>query len=47
MGETALDEDTVDEYLIEMKNHYTADKVGFYRQLREEMSPNDRSSTTF
>ena len=27
MGETALDEDTFNEYLEEMKEHYTADKV--------------------
>lgn len=27
MGETALDEDTFNEYLEEMKDHYTADKV--------------------
>jgi len=27
MGETALDEDTFDEYLMEMKDNYTAEKV--------------------
>ena len=27
MGETSLDEDTFDEYLSELKEHYTADKV--------------------
>jgi len=27
MGETALDEDTFNDYLEEMKEHYTADKV--------------------
>jgi hypothetical protein len=27
MGETALDEDTFNEYLTEMRDHYTADKV--------------------
>ena len=27
MGETALDEDTFNEYLVEMREHYTADKV--------------------
>jgi hypothetical protein len=27
MGETALDEDTFQEYLSEMKQQYTADKV--------------------
>ena len=27
MGETALDEDTFNEYLEEMKEHYTAEKV--------------------
>lgn len=28
MGETALDEGTFDEYLMEMENHYSAEKVG-------------------
>ena len=27
MGETAIDEDTFEEYLNEMRDHYTADKV--------------------
>ncbi len=27
MGETALDEQIFDEYLAEMRDHYTADKV--------------------
>lgn len=27
LGETALDEDTFNEYLAEMREHYTADKV--------------------
>jgi len=27
MGETALDEETFDEYLQEIGQHYTADKV--------------------
>lgn len=27
MGETAIDEATFDEYLDEMREHYTADKV--------------------
>ena len=27
MGETALDEETFDEYIQEMRQHYTADKV--------------------
>jgi hypothetical protein len=27
MGETALDEETFNEYLAEMREHYTADKV--------------------
>lgn len=27
MGETAIDEETFQEYLNEMKEHYTADKV--------------------
>lgn len=29
MGETALDEETFQEYLTEMRQHYTADKVGY------------------
>lgn len=28
MGETAIDEETFNEYLEEMRQHYTADKVG-------------------
>ena len=31
MGETALDEDTFNEYLSEISSHYTADKVSFLR----------------
>ena len=27
MGETAIDKDTFEEYLNEMRQHYTADKV--------------------
>jgi hypothetical protein len=27
MGETALDEEVFEEYLTEMREHYTADKV--------------------
>jgi hypothetical protein len=27
MGETSLDEETFNEYLAEMREHYTADKV--------------------
>lgn len=27
MGETALDEETFDDYIQEMRQHYTADKV--------------------
>ena len=27
MGETAIDEETFNEYLEEMRQHYTADKV--------------------
>lgn len=27
VGETSLDEETFDEYLAEMREHYTADKV--------------------
>jgi hypothetical protein len=30
MGETALDEQTFEEYLAEMREHYTADKVCVY-----------------
>ena len=29
MGETALDEQIFEEYLAEMRDHYTADKVWF------------------
>ena len=29
MGETALDEQIFEEYLAEMRDHYTADKVSF------------------
>ena len=46
MGETALDEDTFDEYLIEMRNNYTPEKVGFHYQPPENVDPNDRSSIT-
>ena len=28
MGETALDEETFQQYLAEIREHYTADKVG-------------------
>lgn len=31
MGETALDEETFQEYLTEMRQHYTADKVRYGR----------------
>ena len=30
MGETAIDEETFDEYLAEIRDHYTADKVSCY-----------------
>jgi hypothetical protein len=43
IGETALDEDTFDEYLTEIKEHYTADKVK-NRGLLEVVDVN-RSST--
>ena len=33
MGETALDEDTFNEYLEEMKEHYTAEKVSTDRHI--------------
>jgi len=36
MGETAIDEDTFDEYLVEMKNQYTAEKVRFHQQSVEK-----------
>lgn len=32
MGETALDEETFQDYLTEMRDHYTADKVSFVIQ---------------
>ena len=46
IGETALDEDTFDEYLMEMKNHYTAEKVRSHRHLKENMNLNDHFSIT-
>ena len=30
MGETAIDEDTFNDYLSAMREHYTADKVRVY-----------------
>lgn len=30
MGETAIDEDTFNDYLAAMREHYTADKVRAY-----------------
>lgn len=30
MGETSIDEDTFEEYLTEMRDHYTADKVSSF-----------------
>jgi hypothetical protein len=33
MGETALDEEIFNEYLAEMREHYTADKVSGEEQL--------------
>ena len=30
MGETALDEETFNDYLTEMRTHYTADKVRYF-----------------
>ena len=30
MGETAMDEETFDEYLAEIRDHYTADKVSLF-----------------
>ena len=47
MGETALDEDTFDEYLIEMRNHYTAEKVRFHSKLRMVVDPDDNFSITY
>lgn len=43
MGETALNEDTFNEYLAEMREHYTADKVsgsfkGEYSLLTKDLS---------
>lgn len=35
MGETHLDEDTFDEYLIEIRDNYTPEKVRFYSQRRQ------------
>lgn len=30
MGETALDQETFNDYLTEMRTHYTADKVRYF-----------------
>lgn len=41
MGETALDEEIFEEYLAEMRDHYTADKVCFilHRAVSSFSSP--------
>ena len=41
MGETALDEEIFEEYLAEMRDHYTADKVCFilHRAVSSLTSP--------
>jgi hypothetical protein len=46
MGETALDENIFDEYLIEMRNHYTPEKVWFSSQPRTGVCPDDDFSIT-
>ena len=47
MGETALDEQLFEEYLTEMREHYTADKVCIRSDLRHVRSLIPPSSTTF
>lgn len=46
MGETDLDEDTLDEYLMEMRNNYTAEKVRFLRQPTKNVALDDHFSIT-
>ena len=46
MGETALDEELFEEYLTEMREHYTADKVCIKPDLRTDSSLILPSSTT-
>lgn len=46
MGETSLDEDTFDEYLMEMKTHYTVEKVWCRLKSRTNVDPDDGFSTT-
>ena len=46
MGETYLDEDTFDEYLMEMRNNYTAEKVRFHRQSTTIVDLDDHFSIT-
>lgn len=46
MGETALDEQLFEEYLTEMREHYTADKVCIRSDLRHDRSLILPSSTT-
>ena len=46
MGETDLDEDTFDEYLMEMRKSYTAEKVRFRRRPATNVGLDDRFSIT-
>jgi len=46
LGETALDADTFDDYLMEMKNHYTAEKVWSHQQPTKSTNLNDNFSIT-
>ena len=46
MGETDLDEETFDEYLMEMRNNYTAEKVRFRRQATKNVDLDDHFSIT-
>jgi hypothetical protein len=47
MGETALDEQIFEEYLTEMREHYTADKVCIRSNLRADSSLILASSTIY
>lgn len=47
MGETALDEQTFQEYLAEMRIHYTADKVSCFKPSSEPSVDRETRSTIF
>jgi hypothetical protein len=46
MGETALDEDTYDQYLTEIGDHYTAEKVWSHSLSSRNMGPDGDFSIT-